>query len=80
MTLLTALQLLRRKGPAKIIVATPVASHAMVQILENECDQVVCLAKPKPFNTIKECYVDFGPVSDDACARIIRTTNAVFNF
>lgn len=44
-TMLAAVQFIRKKKPLKIIVATPVASGGAVKMIEPEVDQLICLHK-----------------------------------
>lgn len=71
LTMLTAIRAARRRGAASVVVAAPVASTRAAELLGRECDVLICLALPKPFHSVAECYVDFAPVPDEVCADII---------
>ena len=64
-TLRAALRALRRRQPARLILAVPVAPHEVLQGLRGEVDDVVCLAEPSPFQAIGLHYRDFHQLSDD---------------
>lgn len=75
-TVRAALRALRHRGPARIVLAVPVAAHETLTALSRQCDRVVCLAEPQPLRAVGLHYVDFRPVSDaeviaalDAAAR-----------
>jgi putative phosphoribosyl transferase len=64
-TVRAALKALRRRQPARLVLAVPVAPHDTVLALRAEVDDLVCLAEPEPFHAIGLHYVDFHQVSDD---------------
>ncbi|MDO9313583.1 MAG: phosphoribosyltransferase family protein [Burkholderiaceae bacterium] len=64
-TMRAALQALRRRSPARLVLAVPVAARESIAMLRPEVDQVVCLAEPRPFEAVGRHYVDFDQVSDD---------------
>jgi hypothetical protein len=64
-TVRAALKALRRRQPARLVLAVPVAPHDTVVALRNEVDDLVCLAEPEPFHAIGLHYADFHQVSDD---------------
>ena len=68
-TLLVAIDLLRREGAAKIVVALPVAPPDTVALLESRADEVVCLETPSSFMAIGEFYEDFSQVEDAQAVR-----------
>jgi predicted phosphoribosyltransferase len=65
-TLRAAIRSVRRKNPARIIVAAPVAPPESIHRLksEGEADEVVVLYSPADFFAIGAYYEDFHPVSD----------------
>ncbi|MDM7941360.1 MAG: phosphoribosyltransferase family protein [Hydrogenophaga sp.] len=64
-TLRAALRALRRRRPARLIVAVPVGPRATMVGLSDEVDQVVCLLEPRPFRAIGLHYLDFHQLTDD---------------
>jgi putative phosphoribosyl transferase len=64
-TVRAALEAVRRRGAARIVLAVPVAPHDTLMTLRREVDRIVCLAEPEPFRAVGEHYDDFHQVSDD---------------
>lgn len=63
-TVRAALKALRRSGPARLVLAVPVAPADTLAALRSEVDEVVCLSQPYPFRAIGDHYADFHQVSD----------------
>jgi predicted phosphoribosyltransferase len=63
-TMQVAIAAVRNQGPARIIVAVPVASQRSLESLQY-ADEVICLQQPKEFSDIDACYEDFAEVTDD---------------
>lgn len=59
-----ALLALRRRAPAQLVLAVPVAPADTLARLRAEVDQVVCLAQPEPFHATGVHYRDFSQVED----------------
>lgn len=64
-SMLAAVSGLRQRKPASIVVAVPVAPAETVQRLQQEADDVICLATPEPFSAVGYWYQDFPQTSDD---------------
>ena len=64
-TMRAALRALRRRQPARLVLAVPVAPHDTVEALRPEVDDLVCLAEPDPFHAIGLHYADFHQIGDD---------------
>lgn len=64
-TLRAALRALRRRGPAYVVLAVPVAPAATLAVLRWEVDDTVCLATPEPFGAVGARDVDVLQVGDD---------------
>ena len=73
-TVRAALQALRRMGPARIVLAVPVAAGDTIEALQGEADEVVCLDTPPLFYAVGAHYADFSQVSDDEVTRILAET------
>jgi putative phosphoribosyl transferase len=63
-TVRAALKALRRRRPARLVLAVPVAPHDTVEALRSEVDDLVCLAEPYPFCAVGLHYDDFHQVED----------------
>jgi len=75
-TMRAALVALRRRRPARLILAVPVAPLDTLARLRAEVDDIVCLATPTPFHAIGPHYLDFHQLSDDEVLRILDAVNA----
>lgn len=64
-SMLAAVAALKQRKPASIVVAVPVAPPDTVQRLQEEADDVVCLAMPEPFSAVGYWYREFFQTSDD---------------
>ncbi len=64
-TVRAALKALRRRRPAQLVLAVPVAPHDTLVRLRSEVDRIVCLTEPLPFHAIGLHYADFHQVPDD---------------
>ena len=76
MTMQAALRHLKRRTPVRLIAAVPVASREALEMLEREADEVVCLTAPRNFSSVGRFYRDFGQVTDEEVATLLRTANA----
>ena len=59
-----ALNALRDAGPARLVLAVPVAPPETAEILRSECDELVVLATPADFLAVGACYADFRQLTD----------------
>jgi putative phosphoribosyl transferase len=75
-TMLAAVQALRKLGPARIVVAVPVASGDTCQILEEYVDEVVCAATPEPFYAVGLWYRDFSQTTDEEVRELLERSAA----
>jgi putative phosphoribosyl transferase len=64
-TMRVALRAVRRRGPAFLVLAAPVAAADTLAALASEADQTVCVAAPKGLGAIGYYYEDFHQMSDD---------------
>jgi putative phosphoribosyl transferase len=63
-TMRVALQAVRRRNPAHLVLAVPVAPPETLAALGEEADEVVCLEAPAMLGAIGFCYRDFHQMSD----------------
>jgi putative phosphoribosyl transferase len=63
-----AVELVRRRGAAHVIVAVPVAPTHAVHELSTIADGVVCLESSEAFGAVGEFYDDFTQTSDEEVA------------
>jgi predicted phosphoribosyltransferase len=64
-TMRAAAAAVRRRSPARIVVAVPVAASDSRAQLAREVDEVVCADTPEPFYAVGRWYRDFSETSDD---------------
>lgn len=64
-TVRAALKALRRRAPARVVLAVPVAPSDSLAALRADVDGIVCLAQPSPFEAVGGYYTRFGQVGDD---------------
>ena len=75
-TVRAALAALKRKRPARLIVAVPVAAPDVLARLRGMVDEVVCLKAPDPFYAVGEHYRDFHQVTDAEVIADLREATA----
>jgi predicted phosphoribosyltransferase len=66
-----ALRAVRAAGPARLVLAVPVAPRDTLTSFAAEADSVVCLAQPRPFGAVGRYYVDFEPTTDDEVTALL---------
>ena len=67
-----ALRALRRRTPARLVLAVPVAPPETLARLRAEVDDIVCLAQPTPFMAIGPYYEDFHQLADSEVTSTMR--------
>jgi predicted phosphoribosyltransferase len=66
-----ALQAIRAREPAAVVVAVPVGSFDTCRALRSQADEVVCVRMPDRFLAVGQAYVDFSPTSDDEVRAVL---------
>jgi putative phosphoribosyl transferase len=64
-TVRAAIRALRRRRPARVVLAVPVAPASEVERLRAEVDDLVCLQSPSRFGAVGQYYADFSQTTDD---------------
>lgn len=64
-TFRAALEGLRRRNPARLIAAVPVAAQSSVDMVSAFADEIVCLSTPISFIAVGAWYRNFDQVSDE---------------
>lgn len=64
-TVRAALRALRRRHPARMILALPVGPTAVIEVLRRDVDELVCLEAHERFTSVGGFYGTFPPTSDD---------------
>ncbi len=70
-TMRAALHAVRRRRPARLVLAVPVAPPDTIEELRGEVDEVVCLATPAFFGAIGAFYDDFRQLEDDEVRELL---------
>jgi len=66
-----AVQALRKRNPARIIVAVPVGAAETCEQFEKEVDEVVCGRRPEHFGAVGEWYQDFTQTTDEEVSELL---------
>ena len=66
-----ALQAIRAREPAAVVVAVPVGSFDTCRALRSQADEVVCVRMPDRFLAVGQAYVDFSPTDDDEVRAVL---------
>ena len=77
-TFRAALEGLRRRKPAQIIAAAPVAARSSVDMLSAFADEMIFLSTPVSFFSVGTWYRDFGQVEDEEAVAILHRNWAKF--
>jgi putative phosphoribosyl transferase len=70
-TISAAMRGVRQAGPARIVLAIPVAPRDTAARLRAMCDELVVLELPEPFFSVGQHYDDFSQTSDDEVIRLL---------
>ncbi len=71
-TMRAAVAALHEQGPARIVVAVPIAARATCVELEEEVDEIICAITPEPFYSVGLWYEDFAETSDEEVHDLLR--------
>jgi predicted phosphoribosyltransferase len=66
-----AVAALRRKAPARIIVAVPVGSPETCAEFQHEADEAICALTPDPFYAVGLWYRDFSQTTDEEVRELL---------
>lgn len=75
-TVKVALRALRRRGPARIVLAVPVGPPEVIVELAREADEVVCLSQPAHFLALSQHYRRFPQLTDAEVVEALRAAQA----
>lgn len=68
-TMRAALASVRQRGPARLVLAVPVADEAVLRALD--ADETVCLLHRLPYGAVGASYHDFAQLDDAAVVRLL---------
>jgi putative phosphoribosyl transferase len=75
-SMFSAIRAVRALGPARLVVAVPVAPASTCRWLRGEVDELVCLHAPEEFYAVGQFYGDFGAVGDEEVTSLLRRAEA----
>jgi predicted phosphoribosyltransferase len=64
----------RTKHPARIVVAVPTAAPETCEFFESQVDEVVCAITPEPFYGVGQWYQDFSQTTDEEVRKLLEHT------
>lgn len=70
-TMRAAVIALRRSAPARLVVAVPVGAPDSCRRIDDEADEVLCLATPDPFQAVGLWYRDFPQTRDEEVRELL---------
>jgi predicted phosphoribosyltransferase len=70
-TMRAAVEALRRLGPARVVVAVPVAAPATCAEFRGVADECVCVTTPEPFFAVGAWYDDFSQTTDEEVRELL---------
>ena len=70
-TMRAAVEGLRLRGPAEIVVAVPVASPETCEAFRSLVDDIICLMKPRRLHAVGLWYRDFSQTSDSEVRELL---------
>jgi erythromycin esterase-like protein len=62
---------MRRRRPARIVVAVPTAAAETCEQLRNEADEVICAITPEPFLAVGRWYEEFTQTTDEEVRELL---------
>lgn len=71
-TMRAAVQAIRLRNPARVVVAVPVGAPQTCEELSAIADEVVCTRTPEPFAAVGQWYLDFDQTSDEEVRQLLR--------
>ena len=71
-TMHAAVEMCRKRGAAKIVIAVPVAGHHAIQEFSRLADEIIVLESPTYFRAVAQVYENWYDVSDEEALEIFR--------
>lgn len=72
-----AIRCMRRKGAVRLVAAAAVATHAVVEELRWQADEVECVRTPEQLETVRAWHEDLAPVSDEEVELLLAGANSL---
>lgn len=74
-TMRAAVAALRRREPARIVVAVPVGAPETCAEFQEEADEAICARMPEPFYAVGAWYRDFSQTTDEEVRELLEQAN-----
>ena len=71
-TMHAAVEMCRKRGAAKIVIAVPVAGHHAIQEFSRLADEIIVLESPTYFRAVAQVYENWYDVSEEEALEIFR--------
>jgi putative phosphoribosyl transferase len=71
-TMKAAVQAVRQRGPARIVVAVPVGAPQTCSEMQEVADEVICARTPDDFAAVGQWYADFSQTEDAEVRELLR--------
>ncbi len=71
-TMRAAVELCKKKGAEKIVVAVPVAGREVAEEIEKKVDELIVLESPSYFRAVAQAYENWYDVSDEEVLDLLR--------
>jgi predicted phosphoribosyltransferase len=71
-TMMAAVEAVRSRAPARVVVAVPVGAPETCEALARMADEVICASQPESFAAVGQCYLDFEQTSDEEVRELLR--------
>jgi predicted phosphoribosyltransferase len=75
-TMKAAVHAIRALGPARVVVAVPVASPDTCREFANVADEVICGRTPEHFSAVGQWYNDFRQTTDEEVRELLREASS----
>lgn len=76
-TMHAAVEALKTKHPAKLVVAVPTASPDMCRFFKDIVDEMICLTTPEPFYAVGTWYGDFSQTTDEEVCKLLKEAQSL---
>jgi predicted phosphoribosyltransferase len=75
-TMRAAVAAVKKRRPALVIVAAPVASREACATIGKSADECVCVIAPRPFHAVGTWYDDFSQVTDQEVTELLERASS----
>ena len=72
-TMKAAVQAVKQRKPARVVVAVPVGARETCEELSTMADEVICARMPEPFAAVGQWYLDFNQTTDEEVRELLRS-------